>query len=175
MLVLSSEGPVILTAGHVCKNTRPDPVFAYAGVTITVAITTIIKVHSPIKGTYATTIIKIDNDKDLCMLLPEEVFTSPVPIADSEPKVGDIVYAIAAPFGISGENLSLIFNGFFSGTDKNKRFYTIPTRPGSSGAAVLNEDWEVVGMLHTAFRDLESVGIGTGLADIRTFLFSADD
>jgi S1-C subfamily serine protease len=174
LLVLSSEGPVILTAGHVCEADTPD-VFRFEDVEITVVVTVTIKVHSPTKGTYSATVIKIDSDKDLCMLKPEEVFTHAVPIADSEPEIGGKVYTIAAPFGISGDNLALVFHGFFSGTKGQRRYYTVPTRPGSSGAAVLNDRWEVIGVLHTAFRNLENVGIGTGLEDIKTFLFSSSD
>ena len=171
MMVMSDMGPGILTAAHVCEKDTPDT-FVHAGVEITILTGITVRVHSPIHGSFDASIMRTDDKKDLCFLRPSKIFTYPVPLANTPPKLGDKVYAIAAPFGISGKNLSLIFNGYFSGTRDDNRFYTIPTRPGSSGAAVLNTNWEVVGLLHTAFRDLENVGLGTGLEDIREFLFS---
>ena len=179
MMVTSHLGPAILTAAHVCEDEVPDS-FKHKGVTISIIAIVKIRVTSPTKGTYSATVIKIDRDKDLCLLKPEKIFTHPVSIATKEPKIGDKVYSIAAPYGISGPGMALIFNGFFSGvgdsplSPREMRFYTIPTRPGSSGAAVLNENWEVIGVLHTAFRRLENVGIGTGLEDVRSFLFSSE-
>tara|TARA_B100000131_G_scaffold294535_1_gene310724 strand:- start:3328 stop:4140 length:813 start_codon:yes stop_codon:yes gene_type:complete len=171
LMVMSDAGPAILTAAHVCESDAPDT-FKHRGIEITILTMTKIKVHSPLKGSYHADILRTDRVKDLCLLRPEKIFTHPVPLAKREPSIGEKVYAVAAPFGISGKNLALVFSGFFSGTRENTRFYTIPTRPGSSGSAVLNENWEVVGVLHTAFRDLENVGLGTGLHDIKTFLFS---
>jgi len=172
MMVMSDMGPGILTAAHVCEKDTPDT-FIHSGVKITILTEIKIRVHSPVHGSFDANIMRTDTHKDLCFLKPSKIFTNPVPLAKAPPKLGDKVYAIAAPFGISGQNLSLIFNGYFSGTRDENRFYTIPTRPGSSGAAVLNTKWEVVGVLHTAFRDLENVGIGTGLVDIREFLYSS--
>ena len=171
LLVMSDSGPAVLTAAHVCARDTPDT-FKHGDVEISLLTMVKIKVRSPLKGTYGATIIRMDEEKDLCLLKPEKVFTYPVQLAEREPELGDKVITIAAPFGISGRNLALIFNGYFSGTRGSTRFYTVPTRPGSSGAAVLNTKFEVVGVLHTAFRDLENVGMGTGLEDVRTFLFS---
>jgi len=172
LLVESSAGPGILTAAHVCR--QDTPVFIeHKGVRIVISKSTVIKAHSPIKGTYTTKILRLDLGNDLCLLKPNKVFTYPIAIAKEIPKMGNKVYAIAAPYGISGQNMALVFSGFYSGNKDGRAFYTIPTRPGSSGAAVLNEKWEVIGMIHTAFRYFESVGIGTDLMDVRTFLFSS--
>ena len=171
MMVMSDMGPGILTAAHVCEKDTPDT-FKHGPVEVTILTVIKIRVHSPVHGTFNAEVLRSDRETDLCFLRPSKIFTHPVPLASSPPQMGDKVYTIAAPFGISGKNLSLIFNGFFSGTRGNDRFYTIPTRPGSSGAAVLNENWEVIGVLHTAFRDLESVGLGTGLEAVRSFLYS---
>jgi len=171
MMVTSDMGPGILTAAHVCNKDTPDT-FKHGPVEVTILTVIKIRVHSPTHGSYDATVLRTDDKKDLCLLRPDVIFTYPVPLSKSPPTMGDKVYTVAAPFGISGKNLALIFNGFFSGTRDDDRFYTIPTRPGSSGAAVLNEEWEVIGVLHTAFRDLENVGLGTGLEDIKTFLWS---
>ncbi len=177
MLVNSDLGPAVLTAAHVCEHDFPDQ-FEHDGITVTIMTATKITLKVPTKGVYTADIIRLDREKDLCLLRPSSVFTNPVPIAQNEPKMGDVVYSIGAPYGIAGAQMALIFRGFFSGVDKltpagqTVRFYTIPTRPGSSGSAVFNKNWEVVGVVHTAFRTLENVGLGTGLNDLKTFLFS---
>jgi len=176
MLVDSDLGPAVLTAAHVCENNLPDE-FEHAGIKIDVITMTHITLKVPTKGTFNAKIIRLDREKDLCLLKPAIVFTNPVPISQVEPKMGDNVYTISAPYGISGTNMALIFRGFFSGKDKLDtsgrlvRFYTVPTKPGSSGSAVFNDKWEVVGVIHTAFKTLENVGMGVGLDDVKQFLF----
>ena len=171
LLVESDMGPVILTAAHVCEVETPDS-FIHDGVTISILSMIKYEVRSPIYGSHTATIARIDTKKDLCLLRIENVFTYPVSIAEDPPTIGDRVYSVAAPYGISGSNLALVFSGFYSGSSRGLEYYTIPTRPGSSGAAVLNEQWEVVGVLQLAFRNLENVGMGRGLKAIKSFLFS---
>ena len=171
LLVNSDAGPVVLTAEHVCEREAPEG-YEYAGVKIAILNVVRISVISPIKGKFSATIVRTNVEQDLCILRPEKVFTHPVSIATTPPQIGDKVYSIGAPYGISGHNLALVFNGFFSGTADGVTFYTIPTRPGSSGSSVLNEDWEVVGCIHAAFRSIENVGVGTGLTAVRDFLFT---
>jgi len=176
MLVSSSLGPVVMTAAHVCQPEVPES-FTHEGVTITInsSVTFVIKV--PTLGQYPAKIVRIDPVKDLCLLKPAVVYTHPVPIAKKAPTHGDVVFSISAPYGISGPNMALIFRGFYSGKDnfpphgREVRFYTVPTKPGSSGSSVFNEDWEVIGVIHTAFTMVENVGIGSGWKDVTEFLY----
>ena len=94
----------------------------------------------------------------------------PVRIAHRAPKVGDPVYAISAPYGIHRPTMTLVFSGYYSGYDRRWHYYTIPTRPGSSGSIVLNKDFRAVGMLNAAFLDIEHIGLGAGHKDIVNFL-----
>jgi S1-C subfamily serine protease len=171
LLVQSDAGPAILTAEHVCVRSAPS-VLEHAGVKIAIKNNVNIDVVSPIKGTFNAHIIRTDVDLDLCLLKPSRVFTNPVLISTKEPKIGDRVYSVAAPFGISGQNLALIFEGYYSGTSDSRSFYTVPTKPGSSGSSVLNEDYEVIGVIFAAFIRIENIGIGTGLEYVRDFLFT---
>ena len=119
-------------------------------------------------GKEAETILKLmdalEENDDICALKSEEFakHSNPIAIASNPPKLGSKVTTIAAPYGLGGTNLALIFNGYYSGKKKLGHFYSLPTRPGSSGAVVMNEDWEAIGTLHTAFIPLEHIGIGAG-------------
>tara|TARA_R110000851_G_C13017076_1_gene559831 strand:+ start:375 stop:1196 length:822 start_codon:yes stop_codon:yes gene_type:complete len=174
MLVSTPHGPMVLTAAHVCTEDVPET-YTHKGVTISILTSTKIRLRSPIGKTTTGLIVKLDHDLDLCLLRPGKIFTNPVEISTRHPVVGDKVYAISAPYGISDKNLSLIFTGYYSGASKNIHYYTIPTRPGSSGSSVLNESWEVIGTLNAAFRSIESIGLGAGLADVRAFIFDELD
>jgi S1-C subfamily serine protease len=177
VLIESEYGAVVLTAAHVCANDFPATFEEEESkVVIKIESTVDITLEAPTVGAFGAKIIKMDEKNDLCMLKPSKVFTHPVALSDVKPVIGDVIYSISAPFGISGINLALIFEGFYSGTDtisddRHVDFYTVPARPGSSGGPIFNRSWEVVGMIHTAFTSLESVGIGAGLDPIRAFLF----
>lgn len=176
VLIETELGPCVLSAAHVCENDFPTS-FETDGVKIKIEAAMKITLHVPTRGSYSATVVRMDRDKDLCLLKPSEVFSHPVPMAETPPELGDEVYSISAPFGISGDKMALIFHGFYAGTDalnddREVEFYTVPARPGSSGGPIFNDSWEVVGMIHTAFSNLEHVAIGTGLEDIRSFAYT---
>ena len=174
ILVDSALGPVVLTAAHVCENDVPDA-FKHDDVSITIDSTVEITVKIPTKGNYSAVVMKTDEKKDLCLLKPSTIFTNPVPVSEALPTIGDSIYSISAPLGISGSELALIFRGFYSGKDtirhdQEVKFYTVPARAGSSGGPIFNKNWELIGIIHTAFDKLENVAMGAGVEDIRTFL-----
>jgi len=175
VLIETDMGPGVLSAAHVCKNDFPSS-FEEDGVTIKINSVMKITLHVPTRGSYEAAVVRMDHDKDLCLLKPSVVFSYPVPLADAPPELGDPVLSISAPYGISGEKMALVFQGFYAGTDtigddREVEFYTVPARPGSSGGPIFNDSWEVIGMIHTAFSNLEHVAIGTGLEDIRSFAY----
>lgn len=169
LLISTPHGPLVLTAAHVCTEDVPET-YTHRGVTISILTSTKIRLRSPLGKTTSGLIVKLDHDLDLCLLRPGKTYSDPVEVAGRQPSLGDKVYAISAPFGISAKNLALIFTGYYSGTSEDIHYYTIPTRPGSSGSAVLNESWEVIGTLNAAFRSIESIGLGAGLEDIQGFI-----
>ena len=78
---------------------------------------------------------------------------------------------MAAPFGIFNPGMVLLMHGYYSGKDsRNIHFFTIPTRPGSSGSPILNADGEIVSVIHSAMRSFESVGLGCDLAAIQNIM-----
>jgi len=165
----------VVTAEHVCTEESPTH-FRHPDPSLEVRIKLNSYEKIQVVGVdgvkHDASIAGLNKDLDLCALSVKTLESTPVALAPVPPSIGDDVYTIAAPYGLGGESLSLIFNGRYSGVRKGRHYYTIPTRPGSSGAIVLNEDWQAVGSLHTAFVPLENVGIGAGWQDLRLFMES---
>ena len=169
LLVWAKKRPVFLTAAHVCTDEFPDEV-DIEGIRFSVEKSQEIKVLSASGNYMNTEIIHIDQKTDLCALDVPTMEVPPVKISHRPPKVGDKVYAISAPYGIHKPTMTLVFSGYYSGHTKKWNFYTIPTRPGSSGSVVLNENYRAVGMLNAAFLDIEHVGLGAGWKEIIEFI-----
>jgi S1-C subfamily serine protease len=174
MMVWHEGRSFILTAAHVCKENDSPTHFAHPekDVRIKLLSSEEIRVVGVDGISHKAEIKSLNDDLDLCALKVESFNGGAVALAPTAPRVGDVVYSIAAPYGLGGESLSLIFNGRYSGIRRGMHYYTIPTRPGSSGAIVLNHDWQAVGSLHTAFVPLESIGMGAGWQDLKIFLES---
>ena len=49
-------------------------------------------------------------------------------------------------------------------------FYTLPTRPGSSGSVILDSDFKAIGVTSAAFTDIESIAMGPGHKELETFI-----
>ena len=164
----------VITAEHVCSDDDEPSHFNYAekDVRIKLGVKSEVQVVGIDGIARKATIVSMNKDMDLCALDVPEFSGGSVSLAIGPPVIGDRVYSIAAPYGLGGETLSLVFDGYYSGNRDAKHYYTIPTRPGSSGAIVLNSDWRAIGSLHTAFVPLESIGIGAGWSDLKLFLES---
>jgi S1-C subfamily serine protease len=167
MYVSDGTKNYVITAEHVCTENTPEQ-FEHDGIKFKINKTIEIKLKTVKGKTYDAEVIGLEEHDDLCALKTES-FTHPIRIADEPPKMGDRVFAIAAPYGLGGTNLALIFSGYYSGKRKSWHFYSIPTRPGSSGSVVMNEDWEAIGLLHTAYIPLEHIGMGAGWYELRAF------
>jgi len=61
--------------------------------------------------------------------------------------------------------------GAFSGYHtRGYSIYTIPTKPGSSGSAIVNYDGKLVGVIFAGYRMIENVGLSSPLVAIKVFL-----
>ena len=169
MLVWAKRKPVYLTAAHVCVETVPD-IYDLDGIKFSIKQSVSIKVLDSTGKYTPTSIIALDEGTDLCALRVNKLNAPPVKISHRAPAIGDSVFAVSAPFGIHSPSMTLVFSGHYSGKEKRWNYYTLPTRPGSSGSAVLNENYRVVGMLNAAFLHIEHVGLGAGHDDIIKFI-----
>ena len=60
--------------------------------------------------------------------------------------------------------MALAFDGYLAGFDEDGDvIVSLPTRPGTSGSAILNKNGEVIGVIHSAYGMMENIGIGTSV------------
>jgi len=170
LLMWAGRAPVIVTAAHVCTSTSFPEFHIQEGMKIRVKSETIITYRTHTGEVAQAEVVALNPINDLCALSVERVYAAPVRIARSSPSIGDAVYVISAPYGINAPTMSLIFSGFYSGRDSSTHFYTLPTRPGSSGSVILNSNFRAVGVTSAAFSDIESIGMGPGQEELSSFL-----
>ena len=152
-----------LTAGHVCSSKFEGSIVLESEIEAMVAGS------GAIEG---TEIVKIDHEKDLCILRAKpDKFKA---IAKKNPNPGEIVSAVAYPAGIFNPGILPIYDGRWSGRliENNKCLVTIPVSSGSSGAAVVNERGEVVGVVSSVLRDFNHLTLISCHQDLLEFLES---
>jgi hypothetical protein len=147
----------LLTAGHVCavveKGETQFVVKDFAG-----------SLHFVIAQVYA-------NEPDLCLLETNDEWGRALNVTKKDIKVGDKGWNLAAPFGVFEPGMVLSFEGIYSGrTSSNDDIYTIPAAPGSSGSAIINEKYEIIGIIHSALLPLPHIALSSTPAQIRAFL-----
>ena len=160
----------VLTAAHVCSPTKFNPSLAIMDVL------GLISVKLTGTGFYGNvsefTVAAIDIENDVCILEPSSRWASPhVSIAKNIPDQGSKLFVIAAPLGIFEPGMVLTFEGYFGGIDVDgDMISSIPTRPGSSGSAILNKQGKIVGVIHSAISQFESIGIGTPIEKVHDLI-----
>ncbi len=167
-MAIASEGgkTYILTANHFCQDSQ---VFEIQGLGINLDAS---MWAVDIEGNmWETRIVFQEIETDLCLISSNMGTVDTISLSESDPAVGEKVYAIASPRGIGGKNISLHFEGKFSGCDiTGNCFFTIPSTFGSSGGIILNAYNEIVGMIQMKPANFDSVSIGTRRESIVKFL-----
>ena len=151
----------VLTAGHSCDAEGFKKKYDKPGVEITIEAQrmNIITYHGQ---SYPATIVKMTKQYDMCLLQVHGIANHPesVAVAKEPPTQTEKVYNIAAPLGLFNAKMVFMFTGYFAGyNQKGYALYTLPTKPGSSGSSILNEDGEIVGMIFAGYRSIESIAI----------------
>ena len=170
---IKEDYSLILTARHSCratnervenikKITNPQPIFRIYGID-----------HDYVEAN----IINISEKYDLCLLKTHSLLKGEaIEIANVKPNYGDEVYNLAAPLGIKGANMGLIFQGFYSGNllsnliKEDSAYYSFPIKGGSSGSPVLNKDLELIGIVFSGVEGFESVAISCTYSQLIEFL-----
>lgn len=169
---LNTEKTYILTAGHAC-----EPLMVLFGSNMGLGDTfqsnTTVEVYDYFGFKHEAEILGIDFDSDLCLLESNDVWNDGIPISRAMPKSGERVYSIAAPRSIFSPGNALLFDGYYTGLDQSMdAYFTIPARPGSSGAGIINKHGHIVGIIHSAAVELENLAIASSVYDIDAFLSS---
>lgn len=157
----------ILTAGHVCDPSFDQEVPDFLPFSQKADIT----VFDYYGFQHKSTVLGVDQDHDLCLLESLDVWTEGSSLSHKIPGTGEKVYAISAPHSIFSPGNALLFDGYFTGfDDKMNAFYTIPTKPGSSGGGVFDKSGNIVGIIHSAPAEFENLAIASSLENVKEFL-----
>lgn len=153
------DNTYVLTAGHVCEMPKPS-------VSMAIAIDNEGNSHDVEKSRYS-------KDPDLCIMKSAGTWGRAMQVSDKPLKYGDRVMAMSAPNGIFSKNMIPLFDGMYSGNlDAGDSVYTIPAMAGSSGSAILNDDLEVVSVIHSAAKGFQHVAIGSSTEMLNKFIES---
>jgi S1-C subfamily serine protease len=168
-----SDSAYILTANHFC-NIGISETRSSSDSEESVIFEDIITISDSESRTYSSEVVYEDETFDLCLLrsnIERDVDT----IKFSEmPEIGEKIFTIASPLGISDSGILLHFEGFFSGCENTGMcFYTIPATSGSSGSVVFDMRGRAIGIIQMTPVYFRSMSIGVGSRDIISFLESA--
>lgn len=119
---------------------------------------------------YAYEVVAIDIANDLCLVSTKKIDAPVYKIANRLPKLGDMVYNIAAPKDVYAKNMVPLFNGYYSGTAHERSIFTLPAYGGSSGSPILNKRGEVVGVVSAVTRDFYNIVIASTLPSIKEII-----
>ena len=159
------KGSFIMTAAHVCITDRHNLLPNVTAVD-TLQVETL-------GGKYYDAVVLASNrDIDICMMFAENLTTGieEVKLASEAPVPGDKVYNIASPYGIHYPNVVPIFEGRYIGSRGHKGFFTFDAGPGSSGSMILNEDGELIGLLHSVYRTMHQIVVSVDYESMIQFI-----
>jgi hypothetical protein len=157
----------VLTAGHVCNSES-------AGFIDKVEQFNYVVDHLNMKHQAWVVNFSLNNDSgsgDLCLLWVPTLDVPKVSFSSSGPRIGDELLYIGAPQGIYHPPTAPIFKGIYSGKiDASSAIVTFPAIGGSSGAAVLDKNRRIVGVVFAANREFHHVSLVTTFKSLKRFL-----
>ena len=159
----TKNGSLIITAAHVCDS---EPVAFY----------TTFKLIDIDGKKYKAEALAKDNANDICMLYAKGLRKPPVKISPHKPLPGSRIYNIGSPIGVFDYQMVPINDGFYNGEATNKwgqgrvSVYTMPAAPGSSGSMVLNDKFELVGLIHSMLIRFQVISLGPSYESLTDFI-----
>jgi S1-C subfamily serine protease len=174
-IVLShgSDHTKILTARHFCtsiegkESTIPEELYPLKDETVIIDVEK--NIHTMLFYTF-------DDKQDICAVITKKIEQPAIVLSPVAPQRGEKVFNIAAPLGISDGKAVLLFEGYYAGdlksplTGLNSSLYSIPTKSGSSGSAILNEHGELIGITYAGVSEFESICIAVPWKDLKRFI-----
>lgn len=157
-----------LTAGHVCaaqNNTKRKG----GGLAVETAL--IADIAETGEKEYLTKVV-YEETYDLCLLDAKQGKIRE--IAKKQPKNGEKVHAFAYPGGVYDKNMYPLYEGTWNGMIENRCNVSVPVIGGSSGAAILNQDEEIVSVVSATMIDFNHITLTVCLKDVLNFIEKAD-
>ena len=157
------NGSLVITAAHVCTS---EPTAFY----------TTFKLIDIDGKKYKAMALEKDDANDICMLFAEGLRKPPVKISAHRPLPGSRIYNIGAPVGIFDRQMVPINHGFYNGEATSKwgldhvSVYTLPAAPGSSGSMILNDKFELVGLVHSLLIRFPVISLGPTYDSLMDFI-----
>lgn len=187
----NEEHSFVLTAGHFCQAVEADPtkldaVFGSNMIPLEAreffseATFTSNFYSNDYRGVkYYSRLVAYEVERtDLCIVVTDRKMDfRPLHLADEDPEFGEKVYMASAPMGIHYDGATILLSGFYSGMFWHPYFgkpssaiTDMPILPGSSGAAILNEDGEIVSAAYATNMRFPQEAAGVPLFQIRKFI-----
>lgn len=115
-------------------------------------------------------------NNDLCLIEFEGIVdVEPAAIAPEPALINEKVYTFAAPAGFFAPHVIPLFEGYYAGDIVESQgevssTYTVAAVGGSSGAAVLNANGEVVGVIHSSLMEFHHITLAATHGNVVTLL-----
>ena len=134
----------VITAGHVCDSRPTEKINEIVQTVEVLDHKKTVHQAWPIMLTHTNN----KGSSDLCLLWVPSLNVEKIKTSILKPRVGEELYYIGAPMGIYHPPTVPIIRGTFSGhIDLSSSMITAPAVGGSSGAAILNFDNRIVGIV----------------------------
>ena len=158
----ANKGVYVLTARHVCA-----PVEAQRATLL--GMIPIVEIQDIDGQFHKGEVSLISTTDDLCVIKYENQQPHFIEVADislEEPTLDSTAYMYAAPSGFYVPSAITQFTGAFAGNaslnyGQISGVYTIPATGGSSGASIVNQDGEIIGVLHSTLVDFHHISLAS--------------
>ena len=114
---------------------------------------------------------------DACILKSDRIDVRALKVANFKPEIGEKVYNLAAPQGLFGKDLVMLFEGFFSGVlegdgmiNPDADIYSLPANPGSSGSPIINSRGMLVGMVWAIHSRFHHITLSVPFEGLKAFI-----
>ena len=156
----TKNGSLVVTADHVCQPSSPT-------MKQKLILTTLDGKE------FEARVVQKDSKRqnDICMLYAEGLSEKPLKLALSGPPPGAKLFNVAAPAGIFNKGMVPILEGRYNGVSFHGcAMYSIPAAGGSSGSMVLNNNFELVGLIHSLHIRFPTVTLGPRFKILSQFI-----